>query len=136
MDVINLAHGVLIALGSFGVYLLFTSLGVNPYVAVVITGVGGLLVGMAIYRVAIQRVINASSLSTLLATFSVNMILVGLGTQAFSTNPRALDIDLGSVTIGSVTVQVTRLIAAWRDPGCGWLVPFLNRTLWRSLCHQ
>ena len=112
MDVTNLAHGVLIALGSFGVYLLFTSLGVNPYLAVLLSAAGGLLAWMAIYRIAIQRVINASSLSTLLATFSVNMILVGLGTKAFTTNPRALDIDLGSVTIGSVTVQVTRLIAA------------------------
>jgi branched-subunit amino acid ABC-type transport system permease component len=112
MDVTNLAHGVLIALGSFGVYLLFTSLGVNPYLAILLAAAGGLLAGMAIYRIAIQRVINASSLSTLLATFSVNMILVGLGTKAFTTNPRALDIDLGSVTIGSVTVQVTRLIAA------------------------
>jgi branched-subunit amino acid ABC-type transport system permease component len=112
MDVINLAHGVLIALGSFGVYLLFTSLGVDPYLAVVIIGAGGLLAGVGIYRIAIQRVLNTSSLSTLLATFSVNMILVGLGTQAFTTNPRSLDMNLGSLTIGPVTVQVTRLVAA------------------------
>jgi branched-subunit amino acid ABC-type transport system permease component len=112
MDVINLAHGVLIILGSFGVYLLATSLGINPYLAILIAGVGGLLAGMGIYKIAIQKVLDTSHLSTLLATFSVNMILVGLGTQAFSTNPRALDIDLGSITIGSVTVQVTRLVAA------------------------
>jgi branched-chain amino acid transport system permease protein len=112
MDVINLAHGILIALGSFGVYLLLTILGLNPYLAILVAGAIGLLVGMGIYKVAIQRVLNTSSLSTLLATFSVNMILVGLGTLIFSTNPRALDINLGTVTIGSVTVQVTRLIAA------------------------
>ena len=129
MDVINLAHGVLIALGSYGVYLLFTSLGVNPYLAVLIAGAFGLLVGMGIYRIAIQRVINTSSLSTLLATFSVNMILVGLGTQAFSTNTRALDVNLGSLTIGSVTVQVTRLIAALASILiASALYFFLNRT--------
>ncbi len=129
MNVINLAHGVLIALGSFGVYLLCTSLGVNPYLAILIAGAGGLLAGMGIYRVAIQRVINTSSLSTLLATFSVNMILIGLGTAAFSTNPRALDIDLGSITIGSVTVQVTRLVAALASIIiAGALFLFLNRT--------
>lgn len=129
MDVINLAHGVLISLGSFGVYLLFTSLGVNPYLAVLIAGVFGLLAGIGIYRIAIQRVINKSSLSTLLATFSVNMILVGLGTQAFSTNTRALDINLGSLTIGTVTVQVTRLIAALASILiASALYLFLNRT--------
>lgn len=129
MNVINLAHGVLIALGSFGVYLLCTSLGVNPYLAILIAGAGGLLAGMGIYRVAIQRVINTSSLSTLLATFSVNMILIGLGTAAFSTNHHALDIDLGSITIGSVTVQVTRLVAALASIIiAGALFLFLNRT--------
>jgi len=129
MDVTNLAHGVLIALGSFGVYLLFTSLGVNPYLAVLLTAAGGLLAGMAIFRIAIRRVIHTSSLSTLLATFAVNMILVGLGTAAFSTNPRAVDIDLGSLTIGPVTVQVTRLAAALASilVACA-LYLFLNRT--------
>jgi len=112
MDVINLAHGIMITLGSFGVYLLATSLGMNPYLALIIAGAVGLLAGMGIYKIAIQKVLDTSHLSTLLATFSVNMILLGLATQAFSTNPRSLDIDLGSITIGSVTVQVTRLLAA------------------------
>jgi branched-chain amino acid transport system permease protein len=130
MDVINLAHGVLIALGSFGVYLICTSLGLSPYLAVLVAGVGGLLAGMGIYKAAIQRVLNTSSLATLLATFSVNMILVGLGTQAFSTNPRALDVNLGSLTIGPVTVQVTRLIAALASIlFAAGLYLFLNRTL-------
>jgi len=129
MDVINLSHGVLIALGSFGVYLICTSLGLNPYLAILVAGAGGLLAGMGIYKVAIQRVLNTSSLSTLLATFSVNMILVGLGTQAFSTNPRSLDVNLGSLTIGSVTVQVTRLIAALASILiAGGLFWFLNHT--------
>ena len=35
MSVINLAHGPVIALGMFGTYLLFTHLGVNPYLGMV-----------------------------------------------------------------------------------------------------
>jgi branched-chain amino acid transport system permease protein len=129
MDVINMAHGVLIALGSFGMYLLFTSLGINPYLGVVLAGAGGLLLGVGIYRVAIRRVLDASHLSTLLATFAINMILVGLGTAAFSTNPRAVDVNLGSLTIGSVTVQTTRLVAALASILiAGALYLFLNQT--------
>jgi branched-subunit amino acid ABC-type transport system permease component len=112
MDVINLAHGALIALGSFAVFLMFSNWGVNPYLALVFAGAGGLIVGIIIYRVAIQRVIGETHLSTLLATFAVNMILIGVGTAVFSTTPRAIDINLGSVTIGPVTVQLTRLLAA------------------------
>jgi branched-subunit amino acid ABC-type transport system permease component len=58
------------------------------------------------------------------------MILVGLGTLAFSTNPRALDVNLGSLTIGGVTVQVTRLIAALASVLiAAGLFLFLNRTI-------
>ena len=111
MRVINLAHGAVIALGMFGVYLLFNGLGLNPYLALLLVAVIGLLTGVLIYFIAIQRVINAPYLSTLLATFAVNMVLIGLATAIFSTSPRDTGFSLGSVSVGAVTVQGTRLIA-------------------------
>ena len=111
-NVINLAHGPIIALGSFGIYLLFTNMGMNPYIALLFVAVGGLLFGFIMYWVAIHRVINAPHLSTLLATFSVNMILIGLGTATFGTTPRNVDFSLGSLSFGPITMQVTRLVAA------------------------
>ncbi|MBN1147533.1 MAG: branched-chain amino acid ABC transporter permease [Anaerolineales bacterium] len=112
MNVINLAHGPIIALGSFGVYLLFVNLGINPYLALVLVAIGGFLLGFVIYWVAIHRVINAPHLSTLLATFSVNMIIIGLGTAAFSTTPRNVGYSLGSLSFGPITMLGTRLVAA------------------------
>lgn len=112
MNVINLAHGPIIALGMFGVYLSFTHLGLNPYLALVLVAIGGLLAGVVIYAVAVHRVLNAPHLSTLLATFSVNMIIIGLGTAAFSVSPYNVDFSLGSVDIGSMRIPVSRLAAA------------------------
>ena len=112
MNVINLAHGPIIALGMFGVYLLFTNLGLNPYVALIPTGLMGLLLGVVIYFVAVNRVIDAPHLSSLLATFSVNMIIIGLGTAIFTTTFRNVDFSLGTLTIGSVTVPLTRVLSA------------------------
>ena len=112
MRVINLAHGALISLGMFGVYLFFGSLGLNPYLALVLVAILGLLMGVVIYFVGIARVINAPHLSTLLATFSVNMIIIGLGTAAFTTTPRDTGFSLGSIEIGPLTLQGTRLVAA------------------------
>ena len=129
MHVINLAHGPIIALGSFGVYLLFTSLGMNPYLALVLVSLGGLLLGMLIYSIAIQRVINAPHLSTLLATFSINMIIIGLGTAAFSTTPRTVDFSMGSYSAGPITILGTRLVAALASLlVTGGLYLFLYRT--------
>ena len=130
MNVINLAHGPIIALGMFGVYLLFVGeLGMHPYIAIFFVAIAGLLVGMLIYAVAIHRVIDAPHLSTLLATFAVNMIIIGLGTAIFSTTPRNIALDLGTITLGSVQIQVTRLIAAAvASLVTGGLYLFLYRT--------
>src|SRR3989304_5745186 len=102
MNVINLSHGAIIALGMFGVYFVAVELGVNPYLGVVVVGAVGLLMGMVIYAVAIHRVIDAPHLSTLLATFSVNMIIIGLGTSALTTDQRNVDFSLGSASVGSI----------------------------------
>ena len=112
MSVINLAHGPVIALGMFGTYLLFTHLGLNPYLALVIVAVLGLPVGFLIYGAAVHRVINAPHLSSLLATFAVNMIIIGLGTAIFSTSPQNIDFSMGTLELGPLTVPGTRLVAA------------------------
>jgi branched-subunit amino acid ABC-type transport system permease component len=112
MRVINLAHGALISLGMFGVYLVFSSLGLNPYLALLLVALLGLLMGIIIYIIGIARVINAPYLSTLLATFSINMIIIGLGTAVFTTTPRDTGFSLGSIQIGPVILLGTRLLAA------------------------
>jgi branched-subunit amino acid ABC-type transport system permease component len=112
MNVINLSHGSIIALGMFGVYFVFVDLGVDPYIGIVLVGAVALLVGMVIYFVAIHRVINAPHLSTLLATFAVNMIIIGLGTSAFTTSSYNVNFSLGSATAGPVNIQGTRVVAA------------------------
>ena len=112
MNVINLAHGPIIALGMFGVYLLFTYLGVNPLLGLVVVAVLGLGFGVLIYFVAVNRVINAPHLSSLLSTYSVNMIIIGVGTAVFSTSFRNVDYSLGSFIFGPINVTGNRLGAA------------------------
>lgn len=112
MNVINLSHGSIIALGMFGIYFLFSGLGLNPYLGLLVVAVVGLLSGMVIFTIAIRRVLNAPELSTLLATFAVNMIIIGLATTGFSTSPRNVDFSVGSVSVGLITVLGTRAIAA------------------------
>jgi branched-subunit amino acid ABC-type transport system permease component len=129
MNVINLSHGPIIALGMFGTYLIFNKLGVNPYLGLFIVAPIGLLLGILIYTVAVHRVINAPHLSSLLATFSVNMIIIGLGTAVFTTSPYNVDFNMGSVSLGSTTLLGTRLIAALAAIiATGGLYLFLYRT--------
>jgi len=129
MRVINLAHGAMISLGMFGIYLLFGSLGLNPYLALLLVALLGLLMGIIIYIVGIARVINGPHLSTLLATFSINMIIIGLGTAAFTTTPRDIGFSLGSIQMGPLILLGTRLVAAAMTLlVTGALYAFLYRT--------
>lgn len=111
MDVINLSHGAIIALGMFGVYLAFSSLGINPYLGLLLIAFLGLLLGMIIFFIAVYRILDAPHLSTLLATFAINMIIIGIGTAKFSTAPYNMDFSLGRMTFGPVTIITTRAIA-------------------------
>src|SRR5512142_1818809 len=129
MKVINLAHGPIIATGMFAVLVLSQSLGINPYLGLLFVLVFGLSFGIVMYFVAVNRVINAPELTTLLATFSVNMMIIGLGTVIFSTSPRALDVDLGAFRSGAVTILGTKALAVAVAIGVAVaLYAFLYRT--------
>jgi branched-subunit amino acid ABC-type transport system permease component len=112
MNVINLSHGPIIALGMFGTFFLFIRMGIHPYIGLFVVAALGLLLGILIYTTAVHRVINAPHLSSLLATFSVNMIIIGLGTAVFTTSPYNVDFNMGSFRLGPITLLGTRLIAA------------------------
>jgi branched-subunit amino acid ABC-type transport system permease component len=111
MNVINLSHGALIALGMFGTFILFIQNGINPYIGLFVIAAMGLLLGVLIYIVVVNRVIDAPHLSSLLATFSVDMIIIGIGTAYFTTSPYNVDFNMGSFQLGSTVILGTRLIA-------------------------
>ncbi len=111
--VINLAHGAIIAVAMFGLYYLVGWAGLNPYLALPLVALGGLAAGYVIYVIAVHRVINEPPLASLLATFAVNMIIIGTATTVFTTSPYSLDVDLGRVTAGPITVPGTRIVATF-----------------------
>jgi branched-subunit amino acid ABC-type transport system permease component len=113
MDVINLGHGPIIALGMFAIFFAGPSfLGLHPYLALVVVAIFGLALGVVIYFVAVHRVLDGPHLSGLLATFSVNMMIIGVGTALFTTTPRNMEFAMGSLQLGPVTLLGTRLVAA------------------------
>lgn len=111
MKVVNLAHGPVIAMGMFVVLFAADGLGLNPYLGVVLAAIVGLVAGVVIYAVAVDRVIDAPELTTLLATFAVNLVVIGIATALLSTSPRAVDVDLGAIRAGGVTILGTHLVA-------------------------
>jgi branched-subunit amino acid ABC-type transport system permease component len=100
MDVINLTHGAVTVLGMFGMYLLFSAFPVNVYLLLLPVIVAGLLLGLIIYWTAVHWVIDRPQLASLLSTFAVNMIIIGIGTAVWSTSPYNVNFTLRGITIG------------------------------------
>ena len=112
MDVVNLSHGVLIVAGMFAAYLLVNAAGVPVYATVPIVLVGAFVVGVALYWVAVHRVIGQPPLMSLLSTFAVQLVLVGLGTAAWSTDLYNVPASLPGFSIGRYTFPGTHIMAA------------------------
>lgn len=113
MDVINLAHGPIIALGMFAVFFLGPpGLGLHPYLALIVVAVLGLIFGAIIYFIAVHRILDGPHLSSLLSTFAVNMMIIGVGTAVFTTTPKNMDFSLGNLTAWVVSVPYTRVVGA------------------------
>ncbi|MDA3919812.1 MAG: branched-chain amino acid ABC transporter permease [Salinisphaera sp.] len=114
MNVINLMHGATIALGMFSLYLLTTAVGLNPYLAIVPVLLGGFVFGVLVYWIAVHRVIGSSDLMTLLATFAVNMIIIGVGTAVWTTSPYNVDVSVPQLAISmhGYTIPGTQIVAA------------------------
>jgi branched-subunit amino acid ABC-type transport system permease component len=112
MDVVNLTHGSLIVAGMFALYFLAEAAGLPPYVALPLTVVGGCAVGLLLYWIAVHRMIGRPPLMSLLSTFSVNLVLVGLGTAVWGTGLFNVSVSLTGVTLQRFTFPGTHILAA------------------------
>jgi branched-chain amino acid transport system permease protein len=112
MDVINLTHGTMIVAGMMALYLLVTALGISPYLALPPVLVGGFFVGIALYWIAVHRMIGRPALMSLLSTFAVNLILIGVGTAVWGTALFNVEASLPGISLGRYTFPGAHILAA------------------------
>jgi branched-subunit amino acid ABC-type transport system permease component len=112
MDVVNLTHGTLIVAGMFALYLLTSALGVPVYAGLVPIFIGGFLVGLLLYWIAVHRMVGRPPLMSLLSTFSVNLVLIGIGTAVFGTRLFNVAVTLPGISWERYTFPGTHLLAA------------------------
>jgi branched-chain amino acid transport system permease protein len=111
MRIINIAHGDLLMLGAYATFWLFTLWGVNPLLALVAVSPGMFLLGVALQRVLVDRVVGQPLLSSLLLTFGLSSLLTGLALNLWTANYRSVPAFSGSLVVGGVAVSIPRLIA-------------------------
>jgi branched-chain amino acid transport system permease protein len=131
LNIVNLAHGAFVIIGAYLTWTLFAHLHLDPFLSLPIDAVALFVIGYALQRGVINRVIRAPVLFTFLLTFGLNLIIVSLLLLIFSPDFRSVTpaysgsgLELGSVTIPYI--RVAGLAVALVMAAILWLI--LNRT--------
>lgn len=111
--VVNFAHGELLMVGMYAVYLLFLKFGIHPYIAALPVVVLLFLIGVLIQRFIIQPLLNADEHIQIFATVGlstalVNLALMVFGADLYSVNApdvrRSLEFGSFRVLIGQIVM--------------------------------
>lgn len=113
LNVINILHGTFIVLGSYVAFFAYNYGGIHPFVSVVIAGGVLYVVGYAIQRSLINRVVTAPVLITLTLTFGLDLVLNNAMLVAFTADYRKINLanPISSVELGPVFLPGDRVAA-------------------------
>lgn len=108
---INLAHGSMIVIGAYLTWWLHTTTGIDPFLTLPLSAAALFVLGVALQRLVLERVIRSSLLMTLVLTFGLNMVLVNILLELFSADVRAVTMPYSSASleIGGIRLTWTRI---------------------------
>jgi len=132
MKVVNLAQGAMVILAAYLAYQLFTSFGLDPFLAVPVTATVLFGLGAGVQAVFLRplRAADRSELS-LLVTFAVALLLEGVMSVTWNTTYRSIDTGYANASWTVLGYQVTlvRLAAFGLSlAALGGLYAVLHRT--------
>jgi branched-chain amino acid transport system permease protein len=111
LKVVNVGHGAFIMVGAFVSLWLFNALGINPIFAVPVAFAVGIGLGFIFYYTTMQRLIKAPELATLLATFSIGILLEEIVKLIFGSEFRGFNWVVGKIDIGVTVLPMSKLYA-------------------------
>jgi branched-chain amino acid transport system permease protein len=112
MNIINVAQGEFVMLGGF-VTILLGDAGANPLLSVPVAAVVLFLLGWALYRTVIFRIVDRDLFASLLATFGISILLQQLANELFGADVRTAESGLGTVMLadGMITIPQIKLVS-------------------------
>ena len=132
MRVINMAQGALVILGAYLSYQLFTSFGIDPFLAIPITTVVMFAVGAAVQLIFLRPLHQDDRTQlSVLVTFAVALLLEGVMSVLWSTSDRSINTGYANASWTVLGYQIT-LVRLWAFllslVALGLLHLLLNRT--------
>ncbi len=113
MKITNFAHGAMMTVGMYVVYVVSTGLGVSPYIALVFAALTLFILGYLIQHFLIDKISEAPTHNQLLLTLGVAYILENGLLAVFSPNYKTLETDdfKGNIQLGEISINPEKLVA-------------------------
>ncbi|MDO5564654.1 MAG: branched-chain amino acid ABC transporter permease [Eubacteriales bacterium] len=86
---LNFAHGDIIMVGAYMIFIFMNQLGINTFLAIILSGIFCTILGMVIEKVAYKPLRNATPLSVLITAIGVSYLLQNLALLIFGANTKA-----------------------------------------------
>jgi branched-chain amino acid transport system permease protein len=86
MDIVNFAQGILVVLGAYLSYALFSHLSIDPFLSLLITLPAMFVIGVAVYWSMIRPIKQDRVIMSLLVMFAVGTIIEGILDLIFTSN--------------------------------------------------
>ena len=111
LNIVNLAHGALVIVGGYVTWQLFTAFGLDPFLTLPVDAVALFVLGYALQRGVINRIIRAPLLFTFLLTFGVNLVIVNILLLIFGSDFRSVTPTYSGqgFELGGIVIPYVRL---------------------------
>lgn len=131
LNIVNLAYGALVMVGSYLTWELFATYHVDPFLSIPANILLLFVIGYGLQWLVINRIIRAPFLYTFLLTFGLDLVVVNVLLRVFTPDFRSVNTTYSGAhfTIGPVLIPYIRfysLLVAIALAGVMWWI--LNRT--------
>ncbi len=107
MRVINFAHGDLLMLGMYLTYFFFASMGIDPFLSIVLTAPVMFVLGAFLQKVFINRVLNALPQNQILLTIGLGLVMSNTVMLLFTSDYRILTTSYSSSALHVAGISIS-----------------------------
>ncbi len=114
MNIVNFAHGDFLMIGMFTSFWLFTIFGLDPLFSIPICFLLLFILGIAIYRFIVSKVMKGPMLAQLVVTFGISIFLSNLAVYFWTPDFRLISTTFlqGTWDVGGINISVPKAIAS------------------------
>ncbi|MGI6096815.1 MAG: branched-chain amino acid ABC transporter permease [Dethiobacteria bacterium] len=111
--IVNFAHGEFLMLGMYFTYFVFTYLGIDPYLAILLVVPLMFFLGAITHKLVIKPVLRGTSMQHILVTVGLMFFFQNIALLLWTADYRTVRTDLSSQVLrfGNINIGMPRLLA-------------------------